>query len=611
MLEDKLFFENKRKRKAVSVLIIALLLTEILSIGLHIEPANASSDAPLADAINYNLNRVKDWQEITDVGAVMHKSLLRDFDKFITSRADASDWKGVLEVKRHAEQAGYSSVIINEKVKLALTNMPMFKGYALPITDRRFFGYFWPWDRYVLYGYRYARELNWETEKWNATSGFLGLKAARDFYGRAFYRANPDIPFAEDMAFGTRWHQAGSLMDSFFIFYTLGEKNAFPYAVQEWKWMNDNLWQTDHYDYSTGWKGWEFSSISVFPPFAKLNTYGTKLRNWDRAATDIQNRYVGNLWNSPQWHNLTVTVHHFPNNPEQRIDGTLDGWLILDTFYDSFNSTNRMNMRRMLEGNGTTQAWSGFLKSDVVERIDTHPNDGATAETALTLFLLGISPQSGRGLAIPLVSERHSDYTALNYRHFEFDYSNHLIKIPVWGNSTLRFLYGKTPVNLDFQETGIYAITFAEDWSSIVKAVKISDLYPDEYYLWNQKISPAPAIRIFSPTNTTYASPGILFEFSINRTASWIGYSLDKKSITIIHQDETPAWLWLPDGSHALTVYIGNTDSKEVTIKEINFSIDTKENCLSPYGDNCDNSGKIMKNDQYKIHLAQKANMGT
>jgi hypothetical protein len=469
-----------------------MLLMITFQIAFHFEPARTISGAPLADQINACLGKVTNWKDLVNIGVVMHKSSLTDFDTWITSRANASDWNGVFAVRRYAEQAGYFSRVIDAEVKLALSNIPMFKKYSLPKTDTTGSGYFWPGDRYVLYGYLYAKELNWETSRWNKTSGFLALRSVRDWYGSAFYRCNPDVPAAESL-FGTRWHEAGSLMDCFFIFYKLGEKNALNYAVQEWIWLNNKLWSGDHFNYSPLWLGWEFSGISVFPNVAKLYLNRTSLDNWNRVITDLQFRYINSSWSSPQWHGTyEVAIHHYPGNPERRLDGTLDAWIMLNTFYGLFSSGNQTNMKNMLEGNGVTQAWIGLDASDLRQTTtdkfrstsSSSYSDGSTALAALCLFLMGISPQGGRGLAIPLISDRHSDYSSLNYRHFEFYYSNHKIEVPVWGGTVLKFMYGKVYATEYFGTTGIYDITFASDWNSISQVTKVSTLYSDEYYLW-------------------------------------------------------------------------------------------------------------------------------
>lgn len=466
----------------------------------------------LADQINACLDAVSNWNELVDIGLVMHKASRSDFDSWIIRCASASDWRGVFAVKRYAVQAGYTSSTVDSKVKLALSNMLMFTNYSLPKTDGT---HFWPWDRYVLYGYQYARELNWEKSRWNVSSAFQALKVIRDWYGGAFCEGDPDTPWAMDL-YGTRWHQTGSLMDCFFVLYKLGVSQALDYAVQEWNFLNSNMWWRNGYKYASpeAATGWEFSGISVMPNVGKLNRYGVILDNFDRMAKDLKYRYVNSLWDSPQWSQefKQVVEHQNPGNPETRLDGTIDAWIMLDEYYPFLDDSARVNMRKMLEGDTVVQAWRGLMASDLKEPstnrfrlarplTDTGNYDDAdTARAALCMFIEGISPQSGRGLAIPFVSDRHSCYAALNYRHFEFDYVNHEIKIPLWGGSELKFLFG-SPVITHFTEDGVYRVTFSSEWDSVVQVTKVSDLYAGEYY------ADTPTSLVQPPWNGTVNIP--------------------------------------------------------------------------------------------------------
>ena len=485
-------------KKLLFLLLIGILCSSTLQF-LHLplsqgDAAHSTHAFPeLANQINACLSAVPDWKEVVDIGLVMHKASMSDFDSWIMMCASASDWRGVFAVKRYAVQAGYTSSTVDSKVKLALSNMPMFTKYSLPKTDGTYFS---PWDRYVLYGYQYVRELNWETNRWNVSSAFQALKVIRDWYGGAFYEGDPDTPWALDL-YGTRWHQAGSLMDCFFILYKLGVSQALDYAVQEWNFLNSNMWWRNGYKYASleAATGWEFSGISVMPNVGKLNRYGVPLDNFDRMVMDLKYRYVNSFWDSPQWSQefKQVVEHQDPGNPETRLDGTIDAWIMLDEYYPFLDDSARVNMRKMLEGDTVVQAWRGLMASDLKEPstnrfrlarplADTgNYDDAATARAALCMFIEGISPQSGRGLAIPFVSDRHSCYAALNYRHFEFDYVNHEIKIPVWGGSELKFLFG-SPVTTHFTEDGVYRVTFSPEWDSVVQVTKVSDLYAGEYY---------------------------------------------------------------------------------------------------------------------------------
>ena len=75
-----------------------------------------------------------------------------------------------------------------------------------------------------------------------------------------------------------------------------------------------------------------------------------------------------------------------------------------------------------------------------------------------------------------------------------------------------------------------------------------------------------PNIMIMLPQNQTYGSTDIQLTFTVNKTVTWLAYSLDgQQNVTIIGNVTLPA---LSNGSHRLTVYatdkVGNTGSKTV-----------------------------------------------
>ena len=75
-----------------------------------------------------------------------------------------------------------------------------------------------------------------------------------------------------------------------------------------------------------------------------------------------------------------------------------------------------------------------------------------------------------------------------------------------------------------------------------------------------------PDIVIVLPQNQTYGSTDIQLTFEVNKTVTWLAYSLDgQQNVTILGNVTLPA---LSNGSHRLTVYatdeVGNTGSKTV-----------------------------------------------
>jgi N-acetylneuraminic acid mutarotase len=76
----------------------------------------------------------------------------------------------------------------------------------------------------------------------------------------------------------------------------------------------------------------------------------------------------------------------------------------------------------------------------------------------------------------------------------------------------------------------------------------------------------APDIVIMLPQNQSYGSTDIQLTFEVNKTVTWLAYSLDgQQNVTIIGNVTLPA---LSNGSHRLIVYatdeVGNTGSKTV-----------------------------------------------
>jgi fibronectin type 3 domain-containing protein len=89
-----------------------------------------------------------------------------------------------------------------------------------------------------------------------------------------------------------------------------------------------------------------------------------------------------------------------------------------------------------------------------------------------------------------------------------------------------------------------------------------------------------PEISILSPENTTYTTSTVPLTFTITKTASWIGYSLDSQvNVTIIGNTTITS---LSEGTHNVTVYAndtaGNMGSSDIVYFTVNppkqFSFD-------------------------------------
>ena len=80
-----------------------------------------------------------------------------------------------------------------------------------------------------------------------------------------------------------------------------------------------------------------------------------------------------------------------------------------------------------------------------------------------------------------------------------------------------------------------------------------------------------PSISLLSPQNQTYATTDLVLNFTLNETASWIGYSLDGQKTVAITGNTTLANV--PYGSHTITVYATDSAGNRGSSETIYFSV--------------------------------------
>jgi PKD repeat protein len=136
---------------------------------------------------------------------------------------------------------------------------------------------------------------------------------------------------------------------------------------------------------------------------------------------------------------------------------------------------------------------------------------------------------------------------------------------PIIGNHTLAY------VTFNGTRTGNAPLTFL--------LVKIADGIHDysmPYQAINGTVAvgnPAPQIIVSSPIEkTTYKSNSLDLAFTVSKTTSWIGYSLDgHPNVTISGNTNFQA----PDGIHTVVVYANDTIGQMGSSDPINFTTDT------------------------------------
>jgi parallel beta-helix repeat protein len=86
-------------------------------------------------------------------------------------------------------------------------------------------------------------------------------------------------------------------------------------------------------------------------------------------------------------------------------------------------------------------------------------------------------------------------------------------------------------------------------------------------------IARAPEVTILSPQNMTYATANVALTFTVNETASWMGYSLDgQANVTIVGNTTLTG---LSDGAHNVLVFANDTFGNMASSSLVYFSVDT------------------------------------
>ncbi len=450
----------------------------------------------IAEQIKKTLDTISDWTDeyTATYGIVFKKVSPTNLDAVAERYASEGNWHRVLAVKRKAEIVGYSSSTIDDKVKQALTNISQFTSQLPKMPD----GWWWNSYYHLLNCFKYARELNHETDKWsNPLTAFRTLRNLR-FEIPPFHRCNPDTGVVERLE-GGRWLDSAALAGAWMKFAEVAKgtsqqstlcaevSDILPY---EWRQFNRLFWllstKGNYYKYGVENEGYDASFGSIALTWAKAFTLHslTLTENFHYLIMDISNRCISKKWDSPQWGGYSVAVKLYPTNPERRLDGTLIGWAAIQTFYRDFSDSIKQNVKNMLLGKDVPKASENLLASDLFDSASNRfrmgsgesLSDRASCFGAATLFLNAIVPDTG-SLAIPLRAEGIAEYEAefFDPTHFEFNYEAKRIKIPVYAGK-LKFIFGDKEAEVKFPYDGIYAVTFSTDWNSITSIQRVGDL---------------------------------------------------------------------------------------------------------------------------------------
>lgn len=531
---------------------------------LNVDVRFGPSGLWLYEYINLVINAVQDWNATNWVlawrGMVLSKLNYSHFDTIIDNYKNASNWDGVIMTKNLAERVGYSSTTIDNAVKAALDGVQMFTNYKLP-KNYRYNNKDWFLTQVPCYidAYRWAKELNYQKDKWDPVSGYNGLHYVLQRVGDGFWAGNPDTGEGEKLLSG-RWHEKQTVAACMWKFWRdhqiEGAKND---IVTLWGYMNSRHWTVDHYSYAVSLANYEFSQAGMFNVFGLYHTKIAELSNYKRCTIHVHNAHLKDYWESPLFRCGDViyhwAVHHNPENSQRRMEAMLGTIITIHQAWPYLNSEGKTLLRNMLIGIGTTPGWKVALEGSrhgmynaTTYRFrmasDSDFSDVGTANGAVLLFLLGISPSPNSpsgSLAIPLDYSWFNDYYQMNPEYWRWDGENHKIRIPVF-HGKLVFMYGPENVEYFFQEDGVYEVTFNSSYSSITQVTRIGDLTGD------------------------YLCPGK--QFNIN---AWFKTFGIEKSFSVIARfgEPPPGWLlgWIYRKNIAISKASGAGTNYQVLLK--------------------------------------------
>jgi hypothetical protein len=396
-------------------------------------------------------------------------------------------------------------------------------------------------DRYMILGYGYAIQYNYDLNKWNLTRAYISFKSAvnASAYPALLWIDQDGVTYT--IGYGPRYYvECAQTIDCFLDFYSLGITTALNDALATWLWVNNNLWSGTHYNYARGWAGYECGAGGFFQIALKLWHVDSSLPDIPNLFADIENRFLQEQWLSPQWTTKLggassyVVVHMASGNSQLRLESTVMAWAAILGSYGELSTTYQSDVQSMLTG--TTPAWWELLQSPLCgssfpyfsELSGSGPSNDATATGADLLFMLGIVPQTAV-LAVP-IEENSYDYIyhMLDPDLFNINLTANVVTVSLGTAGTLNFQFNQT-VTGSFSTSGIYTVQFSSDWNTILNITFVSTLPSNRQYMYTIPLSDyssyitssAGANGAISPTGRVSVNYGGSQSFTITASAGY------------------------------------------------------------------------------------------
>ena len=433
------------------------------------------------------------------------------------------------------------------------------------------------YSRYDLYAYQWAAQLGYETSKWNLSAAYEVFNNGVSAYGEPVLCVGSN-GVGWGIGYGPRYYdECAETIDMYLTFWLLGISDALTQAQHWWNWANAKLWDTtdysdgSFYEYALGWTAFECEAGGFDQIIWKLYYYDPSISDVANLFSDMETRWLNQNWSSPGWLNY-VTVHATgvdggSGNPQERLMNTIMSWASLLGFYGNMTSTMQSQVQCLLNGTaGPAPAWSLLFQSELYDNStgmftmfsDASGSVEATADAAVLIMLLSTVPVNG-SLAVPMEDSVYQDINnIIDGGVSNINLTNQTVTVSVAKPGTFLSMFGTDIFEYDLNSSGVWQLTFASDWNSLLNETLVSPLPASRIYLGTTAVNNATVYASSDGCSTISPSGLVNVKYGGNQTFTYSANSGYVISLVLV--DGSPASITGSytftdvEGSHTISV---------------------------------------------------------
>lgn len=450
--------------------------------------AHADDSLTLISRLRYYLNgggsAFINWEEQPYYGLIFEKATKQSLASYIDNLNNGS-YDNYLDILRWSARCHKLGIENEQAIMDALSNLTLVGG-ALPETVNHNGACFLIYDRDVLWSCFYFGSKYGLASKWNVTEAytyFADCLASSNVTSALWWHNDGTAETYTDRFYD----ENAETLSAYLIFYELGVDEALAKARDVWKYLVDNFWkeQMQGFGYRADYPVWECEG-AFFPKVLFSLFYDDNRSPDPRLIADVYSRFLQDGWNSPQWRNYVVV--HAPTNIQTRLQATLGAWTTLHEFYSFLSADARSDLQEM-----GLEMWYRLYQSDLYDSnssmFKSCSNVAVSSEAtcmSLVLQLIGGICPSDTSLAFPL-EELHCEYVYdVDPDMLGIDVMGNALKVAVQNKGILKFIFGGNEIKCNFPSSGIYNVSFNEEWTSMLGITKVSGLSTDRKYVFSR-----------------------------------------------------------------------------------------------------------------------------